>query len=67
MVGVILAAGYGKRLAKISGNTSKCLIELNGTCLIDHNIQLLVHFGVNRDCHWPQRWTYQAAYDGSFP
>lgn len=48
MIGVILAAGYGKRLAKISGNTSKCLIELNGTCLIDHNIQLLERFGVER-------------------
>lgn len=48
MIGVILAAGYGKRLAKLSGGTSKCLIELNGMCLIDHNIRLLERFGVER-------------------
>lgn len=48
MIGVILAAGYGKRLTKLSGDTSKCLIKLNGTCLIDHNIHLLKRFGVDR-------------------
>lgn len=48
MIGVILAAGYGERLKKLSGGTSKCLIELNGMCLIDHNIHLLERFGVER-------------------
>lgn len=48
MIGLILAAGYGKRLAKISGNKNKCLIKVNGTCLIDHNLHLLESFGVDR-------------------
>ena len=48
MTGIILAAGYGTRLTKLSGGTSKCLIQLNRMCLIDHNIHLLEHFGITQ-------------------
>ena len=48
MVGVVLAAGYGKRLDSFSEAKHKCLVPLNGVCLIDYNLELLKEFGVER-------------------
>ena len=35
MQALILAAGYGKRLGKITKNIPKCLVKINSQTLID--------------------------------
>lgn len=48
MVGVVLAAGYGHRLADFIETPNKCLIELDGMCLLDYNLHILKDFGVDQ-------------------
>ena len=48
MLGIILAAGQGKRIAGVSSVTNKCLITINDTCLIDYNIKRMIKFGIDR-------------------
>ena len=48
LVGVVLAAGYGTRLSEFSGAKHKCLVPLNGVCLIDYNLDLLKRLDVER-------------------
>ncbi len=46
MIGVILAAGKGKRIAEITGGKPKSFLELGGVRLIDHQIRTLRRYGV---------------------
>lgn len=46
--GVILAAGRGSRLADAINNGPKCLAEVGGRPLIDHQLALLAEAGVQR-------------------
>ena len=46
MQAVILAAGMGKRLDKISGGKPKCLLPIGGKPLIEHQIEMLHDAGV---------------------
>lgn len=48
MQAIILAAGMGKRLGEYTKNNTKCMVEVNGTKLIDRVITQLSHFHLNR-------------------
>lgn len=41
MQAVILAAGMGKRLKKLTKNNTKCMVEVNGTTLIERALRIL--------------------------
>jgi len=43
---IILAAGEGKRLRPLTNSKPKCMIELFGKSLLEHNIQLLRNCGI---------------------
>jgi choline kinase len=47
MRGIILAAGKGSRLNGTAGESPKCLVELGGETLIERQIRILRHAGVN--------------------
>lgn len=44
---MILAAGLGTRLQKLTENTPKALIEINGVTMLEHQINYLTTQGVN--------------------
>ena len=41
MQAVILAAGMGKRLKKLTKNNTKCMVEVNGVTLIERTMRIL--------------------------
>lgn len=46
MKAVILAAGKGTRLGRLTANTPKCLVPVNGRPLLDHQLDALAAAGV---------------------
>lgn len=48
MQALILAAGMGKRLGEYTRNNTKCMVEVNGTHLIDRMIKQLAPLGLDR-------------------
>lgn len=48
MQAIILAAGMGKRLGEYTKNNTKCMLEVNGTRLIDRTLEALFSVGVNK-------------------
>ena len=48
MQAIILAAGMGKRLGEFTRNNTKCMVEVNGTKLIDRLLGQLSGLGLNR-------------------
>lgn len=47
MRAIILAAGQGTRLTPITRDRPKCLVELGGLCLLDHQVVTLKSQGIN--------------------
>jgi L-glutamine-phosphate cytidylyltransferase len=50
MQAVILAAGCGSRLAPAINSNPKCFTQLEGTRLIEYQLSVLRHFGINDVC-----------------
>ena len=48
MQAIILAAGMGKRLGEYTQDNTKCMLEVNGTKLIDRTLACLHDLGVSR-------------------
>lgn len=48
MQAVILAAGMGKRLKKLTANNTKCMVKVNGTTLVERALRILDRKGLNR-------------------
>lgn len=48
MQAVILAAGMGKRLGEYTKNNTKCMVPVNGVCLIDRMLTQLSSLNLNR-------------------
>ncbi len=48
MQAIILAAGMGKRLGELTKNNTKCMLEVNGTRLIDRAITQLSRLNLKR-------------------
>jgi len=43
---VLLAAGVGQRLGKISGNKPKCLLRFDDSSLLQRHLEVLHHYGI---------------------
>ena len=50
MQAIILAAGMGKRLGKLTNSDTKCMLEVNGVKLIDRALEALEHAGITKLC-----------------
>ena len=48
MQAVILAAGMGRRLGELTGDNTKCMLEVNGVKLIDRALECLAECHVSR-------------------
>lgn len=48
MQAVILAAGMGKRLKKLTQNNTKCMVQVNGKTLIERTLRILDKKGLSR-------------------
>lgn len=48
MQAIILAAGMGRRLGEFTANNTKCMLEVNGTRLIDRMLRQLEHLNLSR-------------------
>lgn len=48
MQGIILAAGMGKRLKKLTNNNTKCMVKVNGTTIIERALGVLDKKGLSR-------------------
>ncbi len=48
MQAVILAAGYGSRLERVSGGMPKCLLPIGGRPLVEHQLEALHDAGVGK-------------------
>ena len=48
MQAIILAAGMGKRLQEFTKNNTKCMVEVNGTTLIDRMLHQIDNLALNR-------------------
>ena len=48
MQAVILAAGMGRRLGELTGNNTKCMLEVNGVKLIDRALECLAEHNLSR-------------------
>lgn len=48
MQAIILAAGMGKRLKKLTKNNTKCMVRVNGTTLIERMLEQLDDLGLER-------------------
>ncbi len=46
MKAIILAAGVGQRLGTSAQNRPKCLLEFNGTSLIQRHLKILTYYGI---------------------
>ena len=57
MQAIILAAGMGKRLKGLTSENTKCMVEVNGTSLIDRLLKQL-------DCHGLSRIVLVVGYKG---
>ena len=47
MKAVILAAGQGTRIRSVHGERPKCLIEVDNTTILDHQLEALLKVGIN--------------------
>ncbi|MCY1033027.1 phosphocholine cytidylyltransferase family protein [Corallococcus sp. BB11-1] len=47
MKAIILAAGLGTRMGPLAASRPKCLVELMGASLLDHQLAVYEHFGVD--------------------
>ena len=47
MKAIILAAGVSRRLLPLTAVTPKCLIDINGKSLLDHQLSILKSYGIN--------------------
>lgn len=50
MQAIILAAGMGKRLGKLTESDTKCMLEVNGIKLIDRAIESIEQAGITKLC-----------------
>jgi len=50
MQALILAAGMGKRLGKLTDSDTKCMLEINGVRLIDSALQAIESAGIKKIC-----------------
>ena len=48
MQAIILAAGMGRRLGELTGENTKCMLEVNGVKLIDRTLECLSEVGVTK-------------------
>lgn len=48
MQAIILAAGMGKRLGELTKDNTKCMVKVNGVCLIDRLLSQLSELGLKR-------------------
>ena len=48
MQAIILAAGMGKRLKKLTKNNTKCMVRVNGITLIERMLEQLDDLGLER-------------------
>ena len=48
MKAIIIAAGIGSRLNPLTGNKPKCMLEINGRTLLQHQIEALRGTGIDR-------------------
>ena len=48
MKAMILASGTGSRMLDLTKETPKCLIKLNGTTILGHELDHLLSFGINK-------------------
>ncbi len=48
MQAVILAAGMGRRLGELTGDNTKCMLEVNGVRLIDRALECLAEHNLSR-------------------
>lgn len=48
MQAVILAAGMGRRLGELTGDNTKCMLEVNGVKLIDRTLECLAAHNISR-------------------
>lgn len=48
MKAIIIAAGMGSRLNPLTNNTPKCMLELNGKTLLQHQVEALRGAGVDK-------------------
>ncbi len=48
MQAIILAAGMGRRLGELTGDNTKCMLEVNGIRLIDRALACLSQFALSR-------------------
>ena len=48
MQAIILAAGMGRRLGELTGDNTKCMLEVNGVRLIDRTLECLNDVGVTK-------------------
>ena len=44
---IFLAAGYGKRLGKLTQTTPKCLLDINGKSLLERDMDAFLQNGIN--------------------
>lgn len=67
MRGMILAAGRGKRMGKLTDHTPKPLLSFQGKFLIEHAISLMKHAGIREimiNVSWQAQQISQALGDG---
>ena len=48
MQAIILAAGMGKRLGEFTKENTKCMVRMNGECIIDRLLKQLSHIQLER-------------------